>query len=42
MIEARGVPMLQAAFDDIIRRTGDALREALDAHPARRIHASRT
>ena len=29
MIEARGVPMLEAAFDDIIRRTGDRLREAL-------------
>ena len=29
MIEARGVPLLVAAFDDIIRRTGDRLREAL-------------
>jgi N-methylhydantoinase B len=29
MIEARGVPMLTAAFDDIIRRTGERLREAL-------------
>ena len=29
MIETRGVPMLEAAFDDIIRRTGDRLREAL-------------
>src|SRR5438874_2341361 len=29
MIEARGVPMLEAAFDEIIRRTGDRLREAL-------------
>jgi N-methylhydantoinase B len=29
MIEARGVPLLTAAFDDIIRRTEDRLREAL-------------
>jgi N-methylhydantoinase B len=29
MIEARGVPTLLAAFDDIIRRTGERLREAL-------------
>jgi N-methylhydantoinase B len=29
MIEARGVPLLIAAFDDIIRRTEDRLREAL-------------
>jgi N-methylhydantoinase B len=29
MIEARGVPTLVAAFDDIIRRTEDRLREAL-------------
>ncbi len=29
MIEARGVPMLAAAFDEIIRRTEDRLREAL-------------
>jgi N-methylhydantoinase B len=28
-IAARGVPLLTAAFDDIIRRTGDRLREAL-------------
>jgi len=29
MIEARGVPLLTAAFDDIIRRTEDRLRAAL-------------
>ncbi len=29
MIEARGVPMLEAAFDDIIRRTRERLLEAL-------------
>jgi N-methylhydantoinase B len=29
MIAARGVPLLAAAFDDIIRRTEDRLREAL-------------
>ncbi len=29
MIEARGVPAMVAAFDEIIRRTGDRLREAL-------------
>src|SRR5262245_21063744 len=29
MIAARGVAVLEAAFDDIIRRTGDRLREAL-------------
>ena len=29
MIEPRGVPLLEAAFDDIIRRTEDRLREAL-------------
>lgn len=29
MIAARGVPLLTAAFDDIIRRTGDRLRAAL-------------
>ncbi|TMJ03356.1 MAG: hydantoinase B/oxoprolinase family protein [Alphaproteobacteria bacterium] len=29
MIDARGVPLLTAAFDDIIRRTEDRLREAL-------------
>jgi N-methylhydantoinase B len=29
LIAARGVPLITAAFDDIIRRTGDRLREAL-------------
>jgi N-methylhydantoinase B len=29
MIDARGAPMLVAAFDEIIRRTGDRLRDAL-------------
>ena len=29
MIESRVVPMLETAFDDIIRRTGERLREAL-------------
>ena len=29
MVQARGVPLLTAAFDDIIRRTEDRLREAL-------------
>jgi len=29
MIDARGVPLLTAAFDDIIRRTEERLREAL-------------
>ena len=33
MIEARGVPMLVAAFDDIIRRTGERLLEALARIP---------
>jgi len=34
MIEARGVPMLTAAFDEIIRRTRDRLLEALARIPA--------
>jgi N-methylhydantoinase B len=33
MIEARGVSMLQAAFDEIIRRTRDRLLEALSRIP---------
>jgi N-methylhydantoinase B len=33
MIEARGVPMLKAAFDDIIRRTRERLLEALARIP---------
>ena len=42
MIEARGVPMLVAAFDDIIRRTARAHARGARAHRAGRIHASRT
>ena len=33
MIEARGLPMLEAAFDEIIRRTRDRLLEALSRIP---------
>jgi N-methylhydantoinase B len=33
VIEARGVPMLEAAFDDIIRRTRERLLEALSRIP---------
>ena len=33
MIAARGVPMLRAAFDDIIRRTRERLLEALTRIP---------